>query len=156
MHSRSRAASPLTRARTRAWRFSRARSLSCSCTTLRPSRRGARLARLAGLLLDHLVRVADAFPLVRLGHPQPADLRGHLSDLLPVGAGDRETRLLVDPDLDAVRNRELDRMGVPQRDLQLAPLDLRLVPDADDLQVPAEPLVDALHGIGDQSPRQTV
>src|SRR5262245_13559717 len=150
MQSLRRAAWPLTRARTRAWRFSRARPLSCSCTTLRPSRRGAGLARLAGFLLDHLVRVADPFSFVWLGHPQPADLGGHLSDLLPVGAGDRETGLLVDLDLYPVRDREFDRMGVPQCYLQLPSLHLRLVADAHDLQVPVEPLVDPLDGVGDQ------
>src|SRR5206468_5293075 len=119
MQSLRRAASPLTRARTRAWRFSRARPLSCSCTTLRPSRRGPGLARLAGFLLDHLVRVADALSLVRLGHPQPADLGGHLSDLLPVGAADRETDLLVGLDFYPVRDRKFGRMGVRRRVLPL-------------------------------------
>src|SRR5512136_294228 len=55
---------------------------------------------LAGLLLEDLADVANALLLVRIRLAQTADLRGDLSDLLAVDAGDHEVSLLLDRDLD--------------------------------------------------------
>src|SRR6185295_11662007 len=56
----------------------------------------ARRARLAGLLLQDLARVADPLLLVRIGLAQAPDLGRHLAHLLAVDPGHRQVGLLLD------------------------------------------------------------
>src|SRR5581483_12329165 len=94
-------------------------------------------SRLADLLLQPLAGVAHALVLVRVGRTQAAHFGGNLADLLPVGAGDGQARLLrVHRDLDAGRQRVLDGMRVAEREHHgLLALHLGAVADADDFQL---------------------
>src|SRR3954462_7400110 len=92
----------LRRARPLAARFTERRT--------RPSRRVlvfdcivAALLLLAFLAEDVFVGILDALALVRLGLAVGADLRGDLSDLLAVHAGDHDLRRLRHGDRDAFR-----------------------------------------------------
>src|SRR4249920_115454 len=88
--SRGRSAVPVSRSRSRSWRFWRAAvRVATWLMTGDPSTSllAANLAGLAGLAADDLAGVADALALVRLGLARGADLGGDLAD-----------ELLVDPD----------------------------------------------------------
>src|SRR3546814_8766656 len=63
------------------------------------------LLLLAFLAQHDLVGVLHALALVGLGRTVAADLRRHLTDLLDVGAADRDRGRLVALDGDAFRNR---------------------------------------------------
>src|SRR5690349_7376036 len=65
---------------------------------------------LAGLLLQHLAGVAHALLLVRVRLAQSADVRGDLPDELTIDAGHRDVRLLLDRDVDPLRDVEHDRV----------------------------------------------
>src|SRR3954464_15541062 len=69
-------------------------------------------SRLAGLLLQHFAGVADTLLLVRIRLAQAADVRRHLPDQLPIDAGYRDVRLLVDGHVDPLRDVEDHRVRV--------------------------------------------
>src|ERR1700738_470002 len=120
-------------------------------------RRAAGLrASLASLLLQALARDANAFLLVGVGRAQRANIRGHLADLPLVRAADHEMRLLVDRDLNALGNLELDGMRFAERESNRFALELRAVANADDVQVLLETLRDAVHRVGDERASQPV
>src|SRR5688572_21724995 len=102
---------------------------------------------LSGLLLEHFTRVADALLLVGVGLAHRADVGGHLADQLPVDAGHRDVRLLVDRDLDPAGDVEDDRMRVAEREDDLLALHFGTVPDTDDVEVLAEAVGHALHRV---------
>src|SRR5229473_3011753 len=91
---------------------------------------GLRRPRLALLAADGFLRVLDALALVGLGRP-------HLADL----CGGEAHQVLVGP---------------LHRDPDLLALQLRLVPDAGDVQRPLEALGDALDHVGDQRAGEAV
>src|SRR5262249_30983887 len=113
-------------------------------------------SRLPRLLLQHFARVADALLLVRIGLPQAPDVRRHLADELPIDTRDGDVRLLVDRDVDALRNVEHDRMRVAEREHHLLALQLRAVADADNVELALEALRDAGDGVCDEAPRESV
>src|SRR5882762_82196 len=117
-HRRGRSVVPETLVRTRACTRRRCRSrdnfLTLGDATVVSScllRRAAGLrASLASLLLQGLAGNANAFLLVRIGRTQRANVRGHLAHLTFIRAADHDVGLLVDRDLNAFRDWELDRM----------------------------------------------
>src|SRR6267378_406014 len=117
-HRRGRSVVPETLVRTRACTRRRCRSrdnfLTLGDATVVSScllRRAAGLcASLASLLLQALASNANTFLLVRIGRTQRANIRGHLTDLTLVRPADHDVGLLVDRDLNAFRDWELDRM----------------------------------------------
>src|SRR5258707_11393162 len=114
-------------------------------------RRAAGLrASLASLLLQALASDANAFLLVGVGRTQRANVRGHLADLPLVRAADHEVRLLVDRDLNALGNLELDGMRLAERESNRFAFQLRAVSDTNDVQVLLEALRDAVHRVGDK------
>src|SRR6266540_1068268 len=129
---------PTTRRRTRLWRRRRAsrfvRALAISCLSS-----GSQLCRslggLPGLATDHLAGVADALPLVRVGPPQMADLRGHLADLLLC---------------DALRGLDRNLVRVAEAEHQIVALDLDTVAHALDLELLLEAVGDPLDHVGHQ------
>src|SRR5580700_9095085 len=70
--------------------------------------------RLAGLLAEHLTGIADSFILVRIGRTQRADVRGHLSYALFVVAAQNQMRLLVDLEVHALWQQQLDGVRIAQ------------------------------------------
>src|ERR1041384_7262629 len=111
--------------------------------------------RLAGFAADLLGDVPDAFALVRLGWIEATDARGNFTDQLLVRAFNRDLRLLVlrvrDGDLDVLRNRKRNRMGIAQRHLQVLSLHRRTETDALDEQLLRIAIVDALDHVGDET-----
>src|SRR6266545_644290 len=144
---------PTTRRRTRLWRRRRAsrfvRALAISCLSS-----GSQLCRslggLPGLATDHLAGVADALPLVRVGPPQMADLRGHLADLLLVDALDREAGRRGDLECDALRGLDRNLVRVAEAEHQIVALDLDTVAHALDLELLLEAVGDPLDHVGHQ------
>src|SRR3984893_985098 len=113
-------------------------------------------ASLASLLLQALAGDANALLLIRVGRTQRANVRGHLANLPFVRAADNDMRLLVDRDLNALGNFELDGMRLAEREGNGFAFELRAVADPDDVQVLLEALRDAVHGIGDESAGEPV
>src|SRR5512145_1158931 len=113
-------------------------------------------ARLSRLLLEHFARVPDPLLLIGIGLAEAPDVRRDLSDLLPVDPGYGDVRLLVDRDVDALRDIEHDRVRIAQRKDDLLALQLRTIPDADDVEVLPEALGHAANGVRDQTARQSV
>src|SRR5882762_3980133 len=117
-HRRGRSVVPETLVRTRACTRRRCRSrdnfLTLGDATVVSScllRRAAGLcASLSSLLLQALAGNANDFLLVWIRRTQRANITGHLANLPLVRAADHDVGLLVDRDLNALRNRELDRM----------------------------------------------
>src|SRR4051812_22589910 len=109
---------PLTCLRTRACRRSRARRFVAASMMLLAS-----LGGLAGLLPDELALVPHALALVRLGLADLADVGGDLTDELLVDAPDRDPGRRRYLELDALRRRDVDRVGEPQRQLEVRALE---------------------------------
>ncbi len=65
-------------------------------------------------------------------------------------------RLLVDGDVDPVRDVEHHRVRVAERKNHLLTLQLRAVSDADDVELALEAVDDAGHRVGDEAPGETV
>src|SRR5918996_5348502 len=103
-----------------------------------------------------LVRVADPLALVGLGRALLADPGGDLSNELLVDPPYHHLGGLRDLELDPLRRRDPDRVGVADQKLELLSLQARPVPDALDLQALLEPSGDALDHVGDQAPRQAM
>src|SRR5205809_1593095 len=102
--SRGRSLVPAIRLRWRSWMRTRRSSLVLILMLLGSG--------LSGLLLQHFTGVAHALLLVRIGLAQPADVGRDLSDQLAIDAGHGEVRLLVDRDVDPVRDVEHHRVRV--------------------------------------------
>src|SRR6266487_6358520 len=77
------------------------------------------LTCLSGFAADDFALVPHALALVRVRPAQPADVRGHLADLLLVDALDGEPGRGLDAERDAVRCRDHDRVREPERELQV-------------------------------------
>src|SRR5579864_6555430 len=94
----------------------------------------------AGLLAQSFIGVADSFVLVGIRRTQGAHVGRHLAQQLPVAAGQNQRRKvvhrLVDLHIDAIGEIELDGMRVSQGKRRDAPLDVALVSDAENLQLP--------------------
>src|SRR3954451_18740540 len=162
---RGRSAVPRTFARTRRRRFRRRWG---AVTTVMPDRSawwsaprrsgrtGWASCALADLPGHVLALVADPLALVGLGRPLLADHRGDLAHLLLGRALDDDARGLRHLELDALRRLDRHGMGVPERELQVAPLELRPVADALDLQRLGEAGPDALDHVGEQRAREPV
>src|SRR6202035_2182856 len=88
--------------------------------------------------------------------PQRANIRRRLSHAPAIGSRYADAGLLLDCDLNALGNRKLDGMGVPQREHHIFPLDLGAIAHADDVQILLESSGHAAHGVGHQGPRQAV
>ena len=98
---------------------------------------------------DLLVGVAHALALVGLRRTDVADLRGHLPDLLAVDALDQDLGLARGLDRDALRDREVHRMGEAERQVERLALHLRAEADADELELLLVALGDAPHHVGE-------
>src|SRR5215472_6270468 len=80
-----------------------------------PTPKRESLASLPGLELEPLIRIADAFALIRVRPPQTPHICCDLSNLLSVDSSHRNRGLVLrngfvhslDLDLDALRNRKL-------------------------------------------------
>src|SRR5882724_2979124 len=156
--SRGRTGVPAIRLRWRSWMRTR-RSFFVFIFIPKPSALSPYLRlrpRLAGLLLQHFAGVAHALLLVRIGLAEAADVRGDLTDQLAIHAGDGDVRLLVDRDVDPVRDIEDDRVRVPEREDDLLALHLGAIADADDVELALEAVGDAEHRVGDQRAREAV
>src|SRR3954465_15468836 len=92
------------------------------------------LRPLADLPGDVLALVTDALALVGLRRPLLADDRRDLADNLLVVALDDHARGLGHLELDAPRRRDRHGVRVPERELEVAALELGAVADALDLQ----------------------
>src|ERR1043166_1959624 len=83
------------------------------------------------------------------------DARGNFTDQLLVRAFNRDLRLLVlrvrDGDLDGLRNRKSNRMGIDHTHLQVLALHRRTETDALDEQLFRVAIVDALDHVGDET-----
>src|SRR5829696_6823474 len=115
------------------------------------------LRGLAGLALDVLVGVPNAFALVRLGRAALAHVGRHLADQLLVGPPHHDTGGLGHLERHALGR--LDPNGVREPDLELEfrrALGLRPVADADDLELATEPLRHAHDHVLHQRPGQAV
>src|SRR5205823_1679782 len=103
-----------------------------------------------------LALVADALALVGLRGTPLADVGGDLADELLGDPAHHDPRGLRHLELDAVGGLDGDRVGVPERELEVPALELRAVADALDLQVLLEAVGDALDHVGDERARQAV
>src|SRR3954463_15597637 len=98
-------------------------------------RRSCALADLPG---DVLALVADALALVGLRRPLLADDGGGLADLLLGVALDDHARGHRHLELDPLGSGDLDRVRVPERQLEVGAPERRAVADALDLERLAE------------------
>src|SRR5215212_4688441 len=138
--SRGRDPSPASRRRRRACRFWRAAPrLSVAVIRWILGLSGglllaADLAGLAGLAADLLAGVANALALVGLGLARRADSCGDLADELLVDADDGQPGRVLDLEADPLRRVDLDRVAVPQVQLELPPDERSTIADARDLE----------------------
>src|SRR5262249_19124855 len=95
--------------------------------------------------------VADALVLVRIRFSQRPDIRGDLSDLLPIHSADDQPGLLIDGYADARWNRILDRMRITQREDHRILFRFRTVANAHDFEFAAETFGHAFHRICNKS-----
>src|SRR4051794_3360726 len=146
--SRGRSLVPEIRLRWRSWMRTRRSSLVLILMLLGSG--------LSGLLLQHFTGVADALLLVGIRFAQPADVRGDLADQLAVDARHGQVRLLVDRDVDPVRDVEDDRVRVAEREDHLLALDLSAVADTDDVELFLVAVGHAGDGIGDEAAGEAV
>src|SRR5947209_8119365 len=121
-----------------------------------PSQSAAAGERLALLAADHLVLVPDALALVRLRLAGRPHLGGELPDLLLVGALDHDRRRVGHVAGHPVGRRQLDRVGVADRQDDLVLVLAGLVADALDLQPLLEAVGHALDHVVDQAAGQAV
>src|SRR5687768_9643917 len=111
---------------------------------------------LSGLTPDLLACVLDALALVRLGWTKAANLSGNLSNDFLVRAFDKYLRRQRSLERDPLRRLVLDRMRVSKSELQSVRTRLRLVSDADDVELLREALRHAFHHVGDERARETM
>src|SRR5579884_520083 len=115
----------------------------------------AGLRGLARLLADLLALVTHALAAVRLRRTEAADLRGGLTHHFLVGTGQdddcslRVARVLA---LDAGRQRERDRVGEAEGEVEHLPLELRPVAGPHQLERLRVTLGAALHHAADERP----
>ena len=114
-------------------------------------------AGLADLLAQRFVGVTDSLVLVRIRRTQGAHVRRHLAEqsagLAASGPGGC---LLVDLHVDAIGQKELDRMRIAQSEGRDPALDVGAVSDADDVQFAVNPRRDTLNGVGGERAGQSV
>ena len=106
-------------------------------------------SRLAGLLLQHFTRIANALLLVGIGLAQPPDVPATCptawrSTPVTVMCVCLSMAMSIRPE------SEHDRMNA-QCEYDLLALDLGAIADADDVEILAEALGYALDGVGDQA-----
>src|SRR6266550_1601385 len=148
---RGRSVVPLTRLRTRRWRLTRASAVRTAIVPL------LLLPGLAGLAQDALAGVADALALVGLGLADLADVGRHLADELLVGPPDGDTGGARDLEGDPVGGVDVDGVRETEGQLDLVgPLGGGPVADADDLELPREPVGHPDHHVVDQRPGEAV
>src|SRR6476620_5576940 len=94
--------------------------------------------------------------LVRIRLAEPPDVRRHLADQLPIHPGHGDVRLLVDDDVDPLRDVEYDRVRVAEREDHLLALQLGAVADADDVELLLVAFGDADYGVVDEAAREAV
>src|SRR5579864_8143660 len=148
--SRGRSADPLSLRRMRLWIRSRMSFFESRAMLLRSSAR----AGLADLLAQRFAGVTHALVLVRIGRTQRAHIRGHLAQQLAIRTRQHQMRLLIDFEIDSVRQIEFDGVRITQREGRDAALHVATVADADDIQLAREAAGDALHRIRGQRARQ--
>src|SRR5438552_3767595 len=91
-----------------------------------------------------------------LRHQLADGVRGDLTNLLPVDAGDDEFRLFINGDIDSRRQRILDWMRKTESKDNRILLRLRAESNTDNLQFLSEPYGHTLHSIRDKRARQAV
>src|SRR5579864_2283408 len=109
--------------------------------------RGLGGARLACLLFQTLPDDTHALLLVRIRRTQRAHVGGNLPDQALISTSNRDVRLLLDSNLYPLRNRELDRMRIAEREDDRFAFDFSAVTNADDVELFLESLCDALDRI---------
>src|SRR5229473_373054 len=169
-HRRGRSGVPSTLVRTRAWTRWRCKSRDnlrtlADATVVSPnhqtspnsSRGGAGLCSgLASLLLQTLAGDAHALLLVRIGRTQRAHVSSNLADLAFVRSAHNDVRLLFHGDLNAFRNRKINRVRLAEREGNRLALQLGAIADAHDVELFLETRGHAQHGVGDQRAREAV
>src|SRR5712691_7625360 len=109
---------------------------------------------LTDLLAQRFTRVANSLVLVRIGWPERAHVRRHLSQQLAVAAREGERRQvcrrLVDFQIDAVRKIEFDRVRITQGESSYSSLHLTAITDAENRELPRESRRDTLYGVRGQ------
>src|SRR5215212_1868301 len=160
--SRGRDPSPASRRRRRVCRFWRAAPrLSVAVIRWILGLSGglllaADLAGLAGLPADLLAGVANALALVGLGLAGRPDSCGDLADELLVDADDGQSGRVLDLEADPLRRVDLDRVAVPEVQLELAPDERGTIADAGDLERLAVAGRHADDHVVHERPRQSV
>src|SRR5208282_2071991 len=132
------------------------RTDGCATLSLLAGLRSGLGAGLAGFLLEHFARPANALMLVRIGRAQGADVGRHLPHLGLVRTGDHQVGLLRHGDLNPLGHGELDRVRISQTEHHVLALHFRTVAHSHDVQFPAEAFRDAEHGIGEERPGEPV
>src|SRR5207302_6328826 len=112
-------------------------------------------ARLTDLAANRLLEILDPFALIGLRRPKGAYLGRRLAEQLPVDAEQAEP-ILLDLDLDAFGQIEIDWVRIPERQAQDSPLGLGLVADAVDLELVHNTGGHALEHVLHQRPDQAV
>src|SRR5580658_6316322 len=88
------------------------------------------LHRLAFLAPDLLAGIANSLALVRLRRIVTANFRGHLADQLFARTFDGQLGVFLDRHFDLVGDGIIDRVGIPQRQVDLVALHGRFEADA--------------------------
>src|SRR6188508_1446297 len=107
----------------------------------------APLLLLRFLELDALTGITNTLALVRLGRAVRADLRGDLAHALLVCASHDDFRLRRRLDRDPLRCRVHHRVGEAERQVEVAALRLRAVPDTYQLELALVALRHAQHDV---------
>src|SRR5699024_219002 len=93
--------------------------------------------------------IADALALIGLRRTQATDFSGKLADELPISTGDRNRCRALADDLQALGNRIVDVMTVPERQIEAVALDRCPIANTGNLQIPTESLGHTLYHILD-------
>src|SRR3954471_19112629 len=99
---------------------------------------------------DIFAAIFDALALVRLGLAPAADLGGDLTDLLLIDARNLDRRGVRRPDLDPVRDGDVDIVAVAELQPQILALGGSAIADAGDLEHLGEALGDSGDEVLDQ------
>src|SRR4051812_253447 len=111
---------------------------------------------LSSFFLQKFPNVTDPLVLVWVRLSQRADICRDLPDLLPIDAGDHQTCLLVDGDIDPRGNRIFDGMRISEREYHSAFPLLCTVPDADNFELFCESFRHTPNSVRNQSSREPV
>src|ERR1700733_9325802 len=113
-------------------------------------------AGLPGFLLQPLARNSNSLLLVRVGRAQVAQVCSHLPHLILVRAAYGHVSLLLDRDLNPLRDWKLDGMREPERKHHVFALDLSAISHSHDIEIFLEAGGDAENRICHQRPGQPV